>query len=369
MSSTMLRLNSFESPPDGFPPDREHAVRRLLESVVRETHEAELRGNRSRRPRKRPSLPVIRLGLATATAVVLMVVSLGLAGVLRPDAGVAHAATPTLVGHETSTGEPAADVLRDLAGRAAGTPSTSGDDTIRTERWSLAITADGGNAAAGDEGAGADTEGAAGQEGPASPATTTVTTAIIPVQREMTRLDDGSVSVREVGGEPQFPNDAYRRAWDDEGRPGPHGAVLRDEILPPGQYHLTYPADLPTEPALLQETLATEQPDARHDTGALFLAIHQLRNEQVPSGEVQAGLLELLAERADVVTLGQTTDRAGREAVAIATNSTDSGWPLRFILLIDPDDGHILGYEQVLTGDVAHVDVAAPAVIDYTLFH
>jgi hypothetical protein len=365
MSSTTLRLNSFESPPGGFPPDRQLAVRRLLESVVRETRHAELQGKRPWRPRKRRTVPAFRLGLATATAAVLMIASLALANVLRPDAGVAHAATPPLVGHEMNTGEPAGGLLRDLAAHATGTAVPTGEAMVRTERWSLAITVDGEGAAAGEGGVG---EGGGAQEGAASPDTTAVTTAIIPVQRSLVRHDDDSVTIREVGGEPQFPSEAYRRAWDDEGRPGPHGNVLRDETLPPGQYHLTYPADLPTDPVELLDVLGTEQPDVYHDTGAVFLAIHELRNEHLLSGDVQAGLLSLLAERPDVVSLGRTTDRAGREAVAVATDSSASGWPVRFVLLLDPADGQLLGYEQVLTENVEHIDVAAPAVIDYTLF-
>ncbi|WP_166348849.1 hypothetical protein [Phytoactinopolyspora limicola] len=373
-SSTILRLETIESPPSGQPLERGPAIRALLESVVRDTHHgAAPAGDRGRagRPR-RTRRQVARLGLATATASVLAIAALAVGGVLRPDGGVAQAATPPLLGHEVATGDPAGTMLSVLARQAATTPTVDGvDTTIRTERWSLAVTVGvlpGDGAApegAAPEGAAVESHGEGSASGVVGPP---VTTAVIPVLREFTRHEDGAVSVHEVGGEPQFPTDAYRRAWDDAGRPGPHGSVVRSDTMPPGSYAFAFPADLPAEPDRLRELLESERPDAAHDAGALLLAVHELRHEQVLSGAVLAGVLDVLAAEPGVIELGRTTDRAGRTAIAVAADSEVSGWPVRQVLLLDPEDGLILGFEQVLTADVETVDVAAPAVIDYTTF-
>src|SRR5690606_39886552 len=52
-----------------------------------------------------------------------------------------------------------------------------------------------------------------------------------------------------------------------------------------------------------------------------------------------------------VVSLGEMTDRAGREAMAFATDSTASGLERRHVLFVDPDDGAVLAYEEILTGE------------------
>ncbi|WP_240759735.1 hypothetical protein, partial [Phytoactinopolyspora endophytica] len=275
-------MSSAELPPSGqLPPHRERAIRDLLETIARDTHESETRPVRPRPPWKRPRLQLVRTGLAMAVAGVLVALSLVTADILRPDLGVAQAATPTLIGHETAEGEPASDLLRALAGRAetstdAAEDERRGDITIRTERWSLAVTADNpagdgtsegpvegeGAAGEGGEGEGLAGEGVGGEATGGQEAASSVTTAVIPVKRDLTRHSDGSVSVREVGGEPQFPSEAYRRAWDEEGRPGPEGEVLQDESLPSGAWATMYPDDLPGDPDALRQVLAVERPQA-----------------------------------------------------------------------------------------------------------
>lgn len=359
MGSTALRLSSLESPPSGaLPPDRERAIRELLEGVARDTLETE-RSRRWRPPWKRPGRTLVRAGLATATAAVLMAISLVTANVLAPDTELAHAATPALTGHETAEGEPATAILHQLARQAEAQPSVDhdGNTTIRTERWSLAITVDAGEKAEG-RAASSDDSGAA----------LSVTTAVIPVLRDLTRHPDGSVRIREVEGEAQFPNDAYRRAWNEQGQPGAQGRVIRDETLPAGALPERFPAELPAAPDKLLAILAADRPAVKHDAGELLLAVHDLRRQRLLGGAVRTALFELLADRPGIVSLGTTTDRAGREALAVAADSDHSGWPNRHILLLDPDDSRILGYERVLTGDVDKLDVTAPAIVDYTVF-
>ncbi|NEE00530.1 hypothetical protein [Phytoactinopolyspora halotolerans] len=404
MNSPTLQFGSVERPPSGeLPEDRERAIRDLLESIARETLEASA-GSKRRKPAWRPRIQLARMALATATAGVLVAVSLVAADVFRSDMGVAHAATPALIGHETSAGDPASAELTALATRVAtdaeldagadsdpgadsdvgadsegldGATASGGGLAIRTERWSLEITESGPKAAEGDappEGAAPDAapegradDGATASTGDAA-TSSNVSTAVIPIRRDLIRHANGTVSVREVGGEPQFPSEAYRRAWTEDGRPGPAGEVLRDETLEAGAWATMYPDDLPTQPAELRDVLATERPALADDSAELFRAVRDVHLEQVPDSAVRAAILRLLADAPDVESLGETTDRAGRTVQAFATDSDGSGWPIRHVLLIDRDDGRLLGYEQVLLDDVEQFDAAAPAVIDYTLF-
>ncbi|NED98082.1 hypothetical protein G1H11_22545 [Phytoactinopolyspora alkaliphila] len=365
MCPTALLPRDLEPPPRAsLTPERERAIRQLLESIVQDSQEAEQRNRRPARW-KRPSVQFRRVGLAAVTAVAFVAASLVVTHELLPNAGVAEAATPDLIGHETATGEPASDTLLDLAQRVGTIPETpEGDVAIRTERWSLVVTPD----EPGDGAAEGPAEGAAATGADASPPGPAVTTAIIPTLRELTRHEDGTVSVRDVGGRPLFPDHTYERAWNDAGRPGPTGEVLRDETLTAGTWPDVYPGDLPADPAALRTALALPRPAASNDAAELLRAVHDLRLERLPGSALSAGVLQMLAADPDVMSLGTTVDRAGREALAIAADGDESGWPVREILLLDPDDGRPLAYEQVLMADVEVIDVGAPAVIEYTIF-
>lgn len=377
MTST-VGLHQIMTPPEGdLPPERERAIRRLLESAAEDS-----RHRRVRLPGWSPRFSprqLRRTVLASVTAIGLVGASLVVASTLLPATETAEAATPVLAGHETADGEPAAPALVELAGEAASSSPVPAEMAISTERWSLAVTVgspDTGEGAAPLEGRapaaslsspseGASDEGAADQ---ADETPVSVTSAVIPVLRDLTRHEDGSVSVREIGGSPQFPGHEYERAWNGEGRPGPAGQVVRDERLPASSWNDVYPAELPVAPAQIKDVLAASRPAAADDPGELIQAVHDLRREQVPSPEAQAGILEMLAAEPGIETLGATTDRLDRDVMAVAAETDLSGWPVRHILLLDPADGGIAGYEQVLMGAVDTVDLDAPAIIDYTMF-
>lgn len=334
----------LDVPPErDLPPERHDAIRRLLEDVVADdAARGELPGRMPASPR-RPRLwrSIAVAATAAATAAVLVVTGLGDGG----DDDVVHAATPPVLNGAMGTGEPAEPQLRELAVAAATAPREAPVSAIRTETWRLAISVRG--------------EGA-------SPS---VTSAVVPVLHERTFGDDGTVHLREVRGEPQFPGEEYRRAWDSEGHPDPEGTVLLDRTVPARSLESAYPARLAADPARLRSQLLSASPGTPEPGAALLRALHEVRAERpVPAATRQAALT-MLADEPGLRYLGETTDRADRPALAFATDGTDTGISRRHVLLLSPRDGRILGYEEVATGgDARSLDVEPPAVVAYTVY-
>lgn len=350
--STPALPPSFTSPPRGhIPPARKEAIRALLESEARP-------GTTGAEPSPRRNRTGLRTALVAASAAAVLAVSMLVAPLSGRDVGLADAATPPLLGHESNDGEPAAATLHALADALPSDdiePQSAGTShTVRTERWSLAVTEKGDAGAPG--------------EGQATGPDVAVTTAVVPVLREVTEHPDGSVTVRAVSGEPQFPDDRYRRAWNERGRPAGEGRILEERTFEPGAYPFVYPTQLPTRPESLRQALAEPRPAADRDAGELLAAIADLRRERPLDRDEQRTLLRMLATDPGIVELGTTVDRAGREARAFAAQSDSSGWPIRHILLISTDGSRLLAAEQVLVEPVDNMDLPTPTVVDYTVF-
>ncbi|TDE08735.1 hypothetical protein [Jiangella asiatica] len=370
---------AFDVPPRReLPPQRREAIRRLLEETV-------ARGVVPPRPRRTRQLVWPAAGIAAASAVAAAVLVVADPG--TPGSDVVHAATPPVLAAELSVGQPAGPQLRELAAAASGTESDDvepggaepggapADTTVRTESWLLAVTVDGGteDAAGPAEGAAPDVGEAAGvpAEGAATlgygaeTGTEVVTSAVVPVISERTFREDGSIHLREEHGQPRFPNEE----WDESDVPAGAGEVLVDQTFPVGELPSAYPAQLSADPVVLRDQLLTVWPEADDPAAALFQAVREVYGERALGPAVQAATLAMLASEPGVVALGEMTDRSGRDAVAFGTDSDDSGLDRRHVLLVDPESGRMLGYEEVLTGDVGALDVEAPAVAAYDTFH
>lgn len=294
----------------------------------------------------RPRSPArSRLLLAAAAIVTVMALVAVLPADLLGRSSVAVAVTPPLQGFELTEGQRAGPSLRALQERVAGLPSAeeagSDEHVVRTESWSLSSRVDDGDV---------------------------VRSAVVPELRELRWRDDGSGSLRSITGEPQFPDEEYRRAWQDNGRPADTGAVLSDEVFGPGEYQPMYPKELSMRPTILLDQLSTAHPIAQIGTAELFVAIADLYREQLPVPMVRAALFELLQQRADVRSLGMVTDRAGRTGIAYFVDSDYTGLPTRYIQIYDPDDGRLFATEDVLTADAGKLNVPIPSVISYETF-
>lgn len=286
--------------------------------------------------RRSRALWLVPVGMA-AVLVAIVVTQFGLPRGAAPS--LAQAATPPPLTYQAEAGT-AREALLAVAGRirATETPaqSSTGYQYVRTQSWDLSTRIDG----------------------------IQVRSAVLPEIREVWRAPDGSGRIRSTPGEPQFPSEHARQAWEEEGRPIADPA---DETFPAGGLGAMYPADLPAGTAELAALLATGHP-AENGPAETLVAIADLYLEQAPPASIRAALLDILAATPDLYLQGRTVDRAGRPALAVAVDSAMSGLPTRYTLLIDPTDGHLLGQEKTLTTTAGALGVPIPSVISYTAF-
>lgn len=90
--------------------------------------------------------------------------------------------------------------------------------------------------------------------------------------------------------------------------------------------------------------------------------------EQPLAPQVRAAVLRYLARTPGIAVGGVVSDRAGRRGVALHLDTTMSGLPERRTLIVDPDDGRILGNEATLTRDPGKLNVPIPTVVAYNVF-
>jgi hypothetical protein len=281
--------------------------------------------------------------MAGAATVALVLAVLALSAVLAPGRGgppPAYAATPPIL-RAVSTGESAGTVLGHLARVASAQTSTPRDlRRVSYEHWSLANRING----------------------------RTVTVAVVPEKVQLSWKPDGSGIVRAVAGQTYFPTEAYRRAWEQQGRPVAPGTPITNEEFAPGQFRPVYPGLPPSSVPGLRAYLATAHPIDSHGTGELFTAVTDLALEWRATPAVESALMGVLADAPGVRSLGAVTDRAGRAGTAIATDSSFTGLPIRYVLVFDPHTGSLLASEQWLTTTAGALDVPVPSVIAYHLW-
>jgi hypothetical protein len=352
MSSTGMPVFDLPAKRE-LPTDRRDAIRRLLEDTA--AGERPVR----RRPRMRRVLwPTAGLVAASAIAAAALVVGdFGSAG----DEAATASAVPPVLAVELSTGVPAGAELRELASLAAAgevQQYAAAEPTVSTESWNMVVSQFQVPPSIPDgfpEGAAAEVLATDGGSG--------VSTYVVPVLRDLRFLPDGSVHVRETQGSPRFTT-----AEPEAADLAIAGTVLVDETYPPGTRMSSHPAELDTRPEALREQLLAASPQATDHAAALFRALYEVLSNQPVDAPVRAAALTMLANEPGVVALGETTDRRGRDVVAFATDSDDTGGETRYVLLVDPATGRFLGYEEVLLGDGRRIGVESPAIISYTAF-
>jgi hypothetical protein len=270
-----------------------------------------------------------RLGLAVALATVL-VVALSIAvlgrtpGLDRP-AGGAYAATPAPLQY-TPAGEDAAAALRRIAARTASLPDTTGDGRyalVETRSWDLFTLVDG------DE---------------------RVTSAVVESRASTWTADDGSGRTARMY---QVPGDR------------PH---VDDRTMSAGELSLMWPLrSLPADDAALARELERGHPVENGPAERLVAIADAYRQMPLPP-DVRAAVLRYLATTPGLTLTGRVVDRAGRDGLAVSVDSDYSGLPTRYTLIFDPDDGRLLGSEDMLTTTAGKLGVPVPSVIAYTVF-
>jgi hypothetical protein len=160
------------------------------------------------------------------------------------------------------------------------------------------------------------------------------------------------------------------QAWLEAGLPLTGG---RAEAHSTSAAQRQFPTTLSTDPATLQKQLLDAELGLNPTGGPpadveLFTAIKDLRASQPIDASLQAALLRMLASQPNVESLGATTDRLGRVADAVAIESNYSGLATRYVLLFDPNDGQLLGSEDILTRSSGNLGLSIPAVISYVIY-
>ncbi|HWS32557.1 MAG TPA: CU044_5270 family protein [Actinoplanes sp.] len=277
--------------------------------------------------------------LAGAGAVAASVVTAGVVLVaFDPVATPAYAATPAPLTYFPA-GDPGPAALERIAVAAqAGTATPAGPEHLVVESWSLHGQVDGER----------------------------VTSAVVPVVREVWRAADGSGRVVERYGAPVFRSEDGRRAWQQQGSPGADGKP-RETVFPAGGFPGMWTDRPPAEAAALATWLQTGHP-AGNGPMETLVAITDLARERVLSPAERAAVVRVLAGVPGIASTGAVTDRAGRHGAAFSVVSDRSGLPTRYTLILDPADGRLLGYEQSLTTEAGKLDVIAPAVIGYEIY-
>jgi len=169
----------------------------------------------------------------------------------------------------------------------------------------------------------------------------------------------------------------YRHSWTDAagaGRlVGEHVRQGRtvdrvETTLAAGDWSYMWPLGfLSSDPAVLSGQLEQGHPVSNGPAERL-VAITDAVREQPLSPAVRAAMLTYLAQTPGLRLDGAVQDRAGRDGIAVSVDSDYSGLPTRYTVIIDPQDGRVLAFEQMLTTTAGKLNVRVPGVIDYQLF-
>ncbi|MEV0269897.1 hypothetical protein AB0H43_14055 [Hamadaea sp. NPDC050747] len=134
-----------------------------------------------------------------------------------------------------------------------------------------------------------------------------------------------------------------------------------------GHYRPRMPHPLPTNVATLR-TWLTVFADSSSDHALIAAAVDMLREHHLNPRQ-RAALLAILADMPAIKYRGTTTDRAGRAGEAFSLDSVLSdGSTITDLLIIDPGDGTLLGYDKVLLTPAPGSELDPMTVVETTIF-
>jgi len=295
----------------------------------------------------RPSRQLAMTGVAAAS-----VLAIALLGVVQPwnTSNTAAAITPPPLAFEfvdartlaIRDGRPAADLLLQLSAVASAQPAAEtagGVQRVVTDSWDLTI--------------------AQARQDASS-------TVVVPNVVETRVSPDGSYTQANRRGA-ALSADGRSTVPTDMAVP-----AQSTDNAPAGSVDAAYVASLSQDPRLLRDQLdlkadCTGVPGSPAQSRCEVRAISDLYALSVIPPQVEAALWAALAQDPNLVDLGQTRDRVGREGVGISLELRDSG-PERLILIIDPKTGHLLGREDLLLGGGRELGITTPAIIAFTAY-
>jgi len=175
--------------------------------------------------------------------------------------------------------------------------------------------------------------------------------------------EDRSGALKVVAGEPYWADGSIGNV-PPTAAPLP-GDVLTDVTFAPGEFDIPSVQPPGVAAAEMIATLTDIGLPADYDAFTLVETTNRLMTFWTLTNEQHSVILNLLLQREDVKVLGETTDRAGREVIGVAAEST-AGSGLRDTLLISTHTGRIVGMETSRTTPID--GIPAGAVVAYTVW-
>lgn len=283
------------------------------------------------------------LNLVGAAALCLLA---GLLIVVQAWSKTPHAAaqTPAMLrfvdvreGQIKQVGDPAAAILRELADRAAAQPAPPDQPVqhVELDAWWAST-------APSDQNVGA-------------------RTVLVPTISRVYLLPNGDRRAIEYRGEPLDADGRLSKTRPDWDEAPPTSDTIT--TLDPDQGP-DYLQTLPTSTGELREELAPEDGCADARGGCLLSSVASLFESYVVPPKVASRIWRTLATESTITSLGVTTDRLGRDAIAFTAQSMSPHEQL--LVLIDPETGNYLASETILVEPDENVGFDPPAVTNFT---
>jgi len=191
-------------------------------------------------------------------------------------------------------------------------------------------------------------------------------TTLTPQLNETYAFPDGSLRLIERQSNPLSP--------DGRGAPGSGEweklPTTLDEMQPSGSSDSMIVDSLSTDPARLRGQLTKlggcDEADGGPKAGTCLVSqINDLYTHHVIPAKTAAAMWTVLSEVPNLTSLGEVEDRSGRQGIGISLFER-SGLDKRWILIISPETGQLLGREVILLQRDADIDFAVPAIVEFT---
>jgi hypothetical protein len=192
---------------------------------------------------------------------------------------------------------------------------------------------------------------------------------LVPHTREIWIAPDGSGRLRVQSGQPKFFGPEDEVEWEAAGRPSFDGTGISDDSFGPGGLSFTDFSEYSTDPDELYDQIRSRAEGHGPSTDAeMFVLVGDLLRETVAPPDLRAALFRVAAKIPGVELVGNVTDPAGRNGVAVARTSDDAGFLERNELVFDPDTSELLAERQALLERVAWADAEPGTVIGYAVY-
>ncbi|CAN5155302.1 hypothetical protein BH09ACT10_BH09ACT10_03780 [soil metagenome] len=191
---------------------------------------------------------------------------------------------------------------------------------------------------------------------------------LIPQVNEVQVNADGSRSLVEHRGEPL--------AADGRGAPT---SGLWDSLPVKGKdeqpaktVDADFAASLSSSTSALRSALLKEAECADTNPGearsmCLYFEVGDLFANYVVSPKLASALWTMLSEEEAFRLLGNVKDRAGRDGVGISIVEKAT-LTQRYVLIVSPKTGQLIGQEQILIKETPTLDLEAPAIMSFTAY-